>query len=160
MEHESYWWLIYLVFLAIPLARIVPRILSRRARADYGARMRDTGADRVSSDGRGTGASESWGASAGTDPSANSTRTGRTPAADQRRPSGKDTGMSNEMSVMGSMHRGARTFEAIQKKTEMDAAVLERVLERLEAQKMITVVQKQGLFGVRVELHPTGKGFD
>ncbi len=66
---------------------------------------------------------------------------------------------TKEMIVLGELHRGARTFESIQKNTGMDGGVLEGILEKLEKDGLLKVVQRQRMLGSRVELHPTDKGF-
>ncbi len=149
MEHD-FIWAYMLIFLAIPLARIIPRLLSRRARGD---RYPDIGQESSPKASKGE-----------PEPSKHEDISGH------EDPSGKDADrhqkipepskpQTKEMVVLGELHRGARTFENIQKNTGMDGGVLERILEKLEKDGLLKVVQRQRMLGSRVELHPTDKGF-
>ena len=66
---------------------------------------------------------------------------------------------TKNMLVLGELNNGARTFEKVQKNTGLDAGELNKILEYLEKQGLIKVQQKQGLFGLKVEIYPTDKGF-
>ncbi len=66
---------------------------------------------------------------------------------------------SKEMMVLGELNRGTKTFEGIKKNTGIDDDELNSILEDLENKGMMKVHQKQGMFGVKIELHPTDKGF-
>ena len=66
---------------------------------------------------------------------------------------------TREMQVLGLMHQGANTFEKIQRSSNIDTADLESILADLEARKLIKIHEKRGMFGVRVELYSTDKGF-
>ena len=176
MVTGEYWWLIYLLFLAIPLARIIPRIASR-------TRMSERDDDRARRPGEG-------GVWAGTgdrshhnrdDTDANPERAERPETAswrqgveDDERPAfaeprgrrdaprdgpASKAGQTDEMIVLGAMHRGAKTFASIQKKTGMDDGSLNKALENLEGRQMIKVVTRKGLMGTKVEMYPTDKGF-
>ena len=68
-------------------------------------------------------------------------------------------GQTDEMVVLGAMHRGAKTFASIQKKTGMDDSSLNKALENLEGRQMIKIVTRKGLMGTKVEIYPTDKGF-
>ena len=61
--------------------------------------------------------------------------------------------------VLGELNNGTRTFEKVQKNTGLDSEELNKILENLEKQGLLKVQQKQGLFGLKVELYPTEKGF-
>lgn len=69
------------------------------------------------------------------------------------------TPQTGPMRVLGELNRGCRTFGALQKVTGMDAGELERYLEELEQDGLMHVRQKRGLFGIKIELYPTDKGF-
>jgi len=175
MAIGEYWWLVYLLFLAIPLARIIPRLVSR-------TRMPGRDDDRVYRPGMG-GASAGAGdrsdhnrgggdavperaerpeAAAGQD----ATDGGRPAFVDPRgrRDTPRDgpaskSGQTDEMIVLGAMHRGANTFASIQKKTGMDDGSLNKALENLEGRQMIKVAARKGLLGTKVEMYPTDEGF-
>lgn len=174
MATGEYWWLVYLLFLAIPLARIIPRIVSR-ARvsgrdddlARYTGAMDGTGGrshhsrDDVDAN-LGHAKRLETAAAAGQD----ATDGGRPAFADPR--GRRDTpsdgpasraGQTDEMVVLGAMHRGAKTFASIQKKTGMDDSSLNKALENLEGRQMIKVATRKGLMGTKVEIYPTDKGF-
>ncbi len=63
------------------------------------------------------------------------------------------------MQVLGIMHQGANTFDKIQRAIKMDSKELDSILQDLEKRDLIKVIQKQGLFGPKVELYSTDKGF-
>lgn len=158
MVTGEYWWLIYLVFLAIPLARILPRIMSRKGNTDhyysddnYGTRNSNL----ASVSDKSTDSSHGY---------ENTTRDDKqVRSAPSSIPKGtKDnpaTGQTDEMMVLGAMHKGAKTFESIQKKTGLGDDLLNSALENLEGSKQIRIIQKKGLFGVKIEIYPTDKGF-
>ena len=62
------------------------------------------------------------------------------------------------MRVLGEINRRSFTFENIQKNTRIDIKELDSILEDLEKDGMLKVLKKQGLTGVKTELHPTDKG--
>ena len=66
---------------------------------------------------------------------------------------------TKKMMVLGELNNGTRTFEKVQKNTSLDTEELNKILESLEEQGLLKVQQKQGLFGLKVELYPTEKGF-
>jgi len=126
---NEFLWLYVAVFLAIPLVRVLPRII-RRLRGGYPA-----------SGGYADKAAQRWGVQA-------------THGADgpQARP------QSDEMLILGQMIGGAKTFEAIRKYTQLSDRRLDAGLQDLESRGMIRVERRQGLLGPRVEIHPTSKG--
>lgn len=66
---------------------------------------------------------------------------------------------TRDMLVLGELYRGARTFEAIKYNTGFTDAELDSVLEDLEKQGLMRVEPKRGLFGTKVEIYATEKGF-
>ena len=66
---------------------------------------------------------------------------------------------SKNMLVLGELNKGTKTFEKVQKNTGIDGEELNKILEQLESQGLVKVQQKQGLFGLKIELYPTEKGF-
>ena len=177
MVTGEYWWLIYLLFLAIPLARIIPRLVSRtrmpgyddeRARrpgaggasggaGDRGYRGRDgVGADPERVGRPGAAPASGQDAADGGRPDFAEPRGRRDAPRDGPAPKAEQT---DEMIVLGAMHRGAKTFASIQKKTGMDDDSLNKALENLEGRQMIKIVTRKGLMGTKVEIYPTDKGF-
>lgn len=174
MVTGEYWWLIYLLFLAIPLARIIPRLASRTrmpGRDDDRARHTSTGGAWAGAGDRSHHNRDDVGANPGRAerPEAvgrDTTNDGRPAFAEPRgrRDTPRDGPTSkaeqtDEMIVLGAMHRGAKTFASIQKKTGMDDSSLNKALENLEGRQMIKVVTRKGLMGTKVEVYPTDKGF-
>ena len=175
MVTGEYWWLVYLLFLAIPLGRIIPRLVSRTrmsGRDDDRARrpgasgeLADAG-DRSHRNRDYAGADPERGERPGAATGQDATNDGRPAFAEplDRRDTPRDGPASkaeqtDEMIVLGAMHRGAKTFASIQKKTGMDDGSLNKALENLEGRQMIKVVTRKGLMGTKVEMYPTDKGF-
>ena len=155
MVDPNFSWIYLLVFLAIPLARIIPRLLAR-GRAQRGDGPYPQAGGRPSDPGRrGSGP---------TPFSAPAPEPGRepTPPPPQSRPQSPPRSpkpQTMNMLVLGVLHRGSKTFEDIQKNTGLDSDTLDGILKDLEDRGLMGVRQKQGLMGSRVELYPTDKGF-
>lgn len=66
---------------------------------------------------------------------------------------------TKDMLVLGELYRGIKTFENVKKNTGLESSELNSILEDLEKQELIRVEQKNGLFGPKVELYATEKGF-
>ena len=122
-------WLIWVVFLMIPLARIFPRLLSKF--------RGDTNSSRIPSEAQFRPKSEEF---------------SRKPEQEFRKPPTKN------MLVLGELNRGTKTFDSVQKNTGLTTEELDLILEDLEKNGLLKVHQKQGMFGTKVELHPTDKG--
>jgi len=61
--------------------------------------------------------------------------------------------------VLERMNRGAKNFEKIQKITGLERDELASILEDLEKRGLMKVEEKSGLFGPKVELYLTDKGY-
>lgn len=141
MEHD-FIWMYLLIFLAFPLARIIPRLLSRVRGKSYPEMQ--------------------------SKPNSNTRREDETPKYDgpsednaikyQNMPNPSKP-QTKDMVVLGELHRGARTFEHVQKNTGMESNDLDEILEKLEKKGLIKVIQKKRMLGSRIELYPTDKGF-
>ena len=127
MADPNFSWIYIIIFLAIPLARIIPRILAKR-------RQRSEGYSRP-------------------EPFQETQNTEWNTKQESLKPQTKD------MQVLGVMHQGANTFEKIQRSLKMESKDLDSILQQLEKKDLIKVVQKQGMFGPKVELYSTDKGF-
>ena len=66
---------------------------------------------------------------------------------------------TKDMLVLGELHNGTKNFEGVKKNTAIDTDELNSILEDLEKRDLIRVEQKKGLFGTKVELYATEKGF-
>ncbi len=83
----------------------------------------------------------------------NSSETIDTPGRNLTRPETKD------MLVLGELNRGAKNFETIQKITGMERDELISILDDLEKRGLMRVEKKSGVFGTKIELYVTDKGF-
>ncbi|AJM92590.1 MULTISPECIES: winged helix-turn-helix transcriptional regulator [Nitrosopumilus] len=126
MADPNYSWFYLVLFLAIPLSRIIPRLISKRREKTDGYKTKETQTEQ----------STEW------------------------RPKQESLkSQTKEMQVLGIMHQGANTFDKIQKNTQIETKVLDSILQELEQKGLIKVVEKQGMFGPKIELYSTDKGF-
>ena len=125
----NYSWIYLLIFLIIPLTRILPRVMAKR-------RMKNAAPQAVQENMTYTSHEE--------------------PAGIPDYPSKPQT---MDMLVLGELDSGTRTFEGIRKNTGLDSAELDKLLESLEKDGMLEARQKQGLLGLKTELYLTEKGF-
>ena len=137
MADPNYSWVYLIIFLAIPLARIVPRILSKYGIGKNTAntiqeKQFQSGFDEYSQK----------------PPMESSESSMNTPKPQTK----------NNL-VLGVLNRGSKTFENIQKNTGLDNTELDTILEDLEKNGLMKVVHKQGIFGPKTEIIPTDKGF-
>ena len=66
---------------------------------------------------------------------------------------------SKDMMVLGYIIRDYKSFDEIRKKTGFSSEELDSILEDLEKRGLMRVEQKKGLIGIKVELLPTEKGY-
>ncbi len=139
MAEEGFAWFYLLIFLMIPLMRIIPRLLRRRKMKNiipsqtFSGGQFEQNNDTIQEHTR--------------DPSIQEF------ARDPSKPKTKD------MLVLGELNSGTKNFESIKKNTDLDSTELNSILEDLEKRDLIRVEQKKGLFGVKIELYATEKGF-
>ncbi len=60
--------------------------------------------------------------------------------------------------VLGIIKSGIKSFDKISKMSKVAPKDLNEILEKLESKKLITVNEKKGLFGKRIEMDTTEKG--
>ncbi len=137
MADPNFSWVYLIIFLAIPLARIIPRILAKKGIGiNTSQKIREnqfeTNYDEYSQK-----------------PQMDSTK----PQMDSTKPQTKNN------LVLGVLNRGSKTFEDIQKNTGLGNAELDAILEDLENNGLMKVVHKQGMLGPKTEILPTDKGF-
>jgi DNA-binding HxlR family transcriptional regulator len=60
--------------------------------------------------------------------------------------------------VLGAIKKGIKKFDDIRKAVQIDASELNEILEKLEKRELITVEEKKGLFGKKIEIKITDKG--
>ena len=128
-------WIYLVIFLAIPLARIIPRLLAKK-------RMQNAQPQNIQNFEK--------------IPQSDYTEKSQTEPIDKQADSRPQT---DSMIVLGKLNQGYKTFEQIQKNTGLQSEALETILNELEDDGMLKVVQKQGLLGLKTELYPTDKGF-
>jgi len=133
MAEDGFVW-IYLIFLLIPLSRVLPRVIKKY-------KMKNSNVNTQSSD-----------------KMFNLSNTNSSKSTDKFETPAKLTPKSIDMLVLGELSHGTKNFDMIQKKLGIDPEKLDSVLEDLENKKLMKVEQKQGLFGPKIELHPTEEG--
>ena len=129
MADPNFSWIYLIIFLAIPLARIIPRVLAKKGIKNKIPNILQEKPFQT-----------------------NVTEMTLKPQIESSNPQTKN------MLVLGALNRGSKTFESIQKNTGLDNKELDTILEDLENNGMLKVEQKQGLFGPKTELYPTDKG--
>ena len=136
MADNGFVW-IYLIFLLIPLSRILPRLIKKWKLKNSGITQQQVDTQFQISNNT---VSES------------SRDTFRVQPQIESKPK------STDMLVLGELNHGTKNFDVLQKKLGLDNETLNSVLEDLENQRLIRVEQRQGLFGSKVELYPTEDG--
>ncbi|AFS83285.1 hypothetical protein [Candidatus Nitrosopumilus sediminis] len=134
MADPNFSWIYIIIFLAIPLARIIPRILAKKGIGKNFSQPKPQNEFQ-------SGFAE------------NSMNVQEKSKMESSKPQSK-----NDL-VLGALNKGSKSFESIQKNTGLNTQELDSVLEDLEKNGLLKVVHKQGLFGPKTELHPTDKGF-
>ena len=138
-------WIYLIIFLMVPLARIIPRLLRKKKLQDLSSQKIPE--KQFESDfNRYQDQSDKQFESNSTEFHKESSKTSSKP-------------QTKNMLVLGELHRGVRTFQKIQKNTGLTNTELDSILEDLEKKGLMKPQQKQGLFGVKTELVPTDKGF-
>ncbi len=134
-ENEFVW--IYLIFLLIPLARILPRLIKKW-------KIKNSGTPQQPFDNH---------IQVSNNPISESSR-----ETFKEQPQRESKPKSTDMLVLGELSHGTKNFDVLQKRLEIDNETLNSVLEDLENQGLMRVEQKQGLFGAKVELYLTEEG--
>ena len=137
MAEPNFSWIYIIIFLAIPLARIIPRILAKKGIGKSFIQPQQPKPFEPSF------------VKPAQEPQSESFE----PRTDPSKPQSK-----NDL-VLGALNRGSKSFESIQKNTGLDNQDLDAILEYLEKNGLMKVVHKQGMFGPKTEIHPTDKGF-
>ena len=136
-------WIYLIIFLMIPLARILPRVLKKLKSGnsesqDIPQRQFESNFNRYE------------------DQSDNPFESNST---EYQEPPKSSKPQTKNMLVLGELHRGVRLFENIQKNTGLTTEELNSILEDLENNGLMKAQQNSGLFGMKTELVPTDKGF-
>ena len=136
MAENGFVW-IYLIFLLIPLSRILPRLIKKW-------KLKNSGIPQQSFDNQFQVSNNTV--------SESSRDTFRAQSPKELKPK------STDVLVLGELNHGTKNFDALQKKLGIDTETLNSVLEDLENQGLMRVEQKQGLLGPKIELYPTEEG--
>jgi len=136
-------WMYLIIFLMIPLARILPRILKKLKSGNSESqeipqRQFESNFNRYEDQ---------------------SDKQFESNSTEYQEPSKSSKPQTKNMLVLGELHRGVRQFEDIQKNTGLTTEELNSILEDLENNGLMKAQQKSGLFGMKTELVPTDKGF-
>ena len=137
MAEEGFMW-IYLIFFLIPLARIIPRLVRKWQKKDNtfpGNQFRPD-SPRIEQRQGEFESSETF----------QSQKSSEKP-------------QSKEVQVLGELNKGVKDFNKIQKNLNIHNQELEDILNGLENKGLMKVIKKKGIAGIKVELHPTDKGF-
>ena len=142
---ENYSWIYLLIFMIIPLARILPRLLKRAGlKQDISARPETP---------RGNFFQESS--------SPDNFRESSSPDNFQESPRKEEFSTKNwpkEKIVLGLLMTKISKFEEIQKKGNLSTNNLDTILQYLEKNGLMTPVEKSGPFGKSIQLKITQKG--
>ena len=142
---ENYSWIYLLIFMIIPLARILPRLLRRVGlKQDISARPETP---------RGNFFQES--------PPADNFRESSSPDNFQESPRREEFSTKNwpkEKIVLGLLMTNISKFEELQKKGNISTNNLDTILQDLEKKGLMRPVEKTGPFGKSIQLKITEKG--
>ena len=138
MAQDGFAWIYLVFFLIIPLSRIIPRLVQKWKKKNY------EGAEQISQQ-------SFQSTNESTVPTPQKTHSEDIPR--EMKP------QSLDMLVLGELNRGVKNFNSIQRNLEIDTEKLDETLQSLENQGLMKVQNKQGIFGSKIELIPTEKGF-
>ena len=139
---ENYSWIYLLIFLIIPLARILPRIFKRGdLKKSISARLESP---------RENFFKESF----------SSDNFEELPSREEspNREEFSTRNWSTEKIVLGLLMSDISKFEELQKRGNLSTNNLDRILQNLEKKGFMTPVEKSGPFGTSVQLKITEKG--
>ena len=136
MAEPNFSWIYIIIFLAIPLARIIPRLLAKKGIGKSFIQPQQPKPFEPSF-----------------------VKPAQEPQPESFEPRTNTKPQSKNDLVLGALNRGSKSFESIQKNTGLDNQDLDAILEDLEKNGLLKVVHKQGMFGPKTELYPTDKGF-
>ena len=138
----DYSWIFLLIFLLIPLARILPRILKRGdLKKNISARLESP---------RGNFFKESF----------SSDNFKELPSREElpNREEFSTKNWSSEKIVLGLLMTNISKFEELQKRGNLSTNNLDRILQNFEKKGFMTPVEKSGPFGKSIQLKITEKG--
>ena len=142
----DYSWIFLLIFLIIPLARILPRILKRTGfKENISARLESPRENFFKESDSADNFKES-------DYADNFKESPPTEEEFSTR------NWSTEKIVLGLLMTSISKFEDLQKRGNLSANNLDRILQNLEKKGFMTPVEKSGPFGTSIQLKITEKG--
>ncbi len=128
---------VYLLFLLVPLAKILPRVMKK---------LRSTNSDTIE---------QSYDNQFQV---SNNTISESPREIFGEKVTSESKPLSTSMLILGELNQGTKNFDVLQRKLGFDTETLNSILEELENLKLVRVEQKQGLLGPKVELFSTEKG--
>ena len=138
MAQDGFGWIYLVFFLIIPLSRIIPKLVQKWKQKNQSESEQFT--------------QQSY-------DSTNDTIS-QTPRRQYQEDIPREMKpQSLDMLILGELNRGVKNFNSIQRNLGIDTEKLDETLESLEKQGLMKVQHKQGLFGPKIELVPTEKGF-
>ena len=139
---ENYSWIYLLIFLIIPLARILPRIFKRGdLKKSISARLESPRENFFKESDSADNFNES-------------------PSREElpSREEFSTKNWSSEKIVLGLLMSDISKFEELQKRGNLSTNNLDRILQNLEKKGFMTPVEKSGPFGTSIQLKITEKG--
>ncbi len=137
MANEGFAWIYLVFFLIIPLSRILPRLVQKWKQKNSSESDQFTQTYQSTND-----------------------SIVEEPHQAHREDIPKEmTPPSLDMLVLGELNRGTKNFDSIQRNLGIDSKTLDDTLQSLEDQGLMKVQNKQGMFGPKIELILTDKGF-
>ena len=144
----DYSWIFLLIFLLIPLARILPRILKRTGfKENISARLDNP---------RGNFFKESFSSDNFKELPSREESPSREELPNREEFSTKN--WSSEKIVLGLLMTNISKFEELQKRGNLSTNNLDRILQNFEKKGFMTPVEKSGPFGKSIQLKITEKG--
>lgn len=135
VENGMAW--IYLIFLLVPLAKILPRVMNKlRSKKSDTIEQSYDNQFQVSNNTISETPREIFG----------------------EKVTRESKPLSTDMLVLAELNHGTKNFDVLQRKLGFDTETLNSILEELENLELVRVEQKQGLLGPKIELFSTEKG--
>ena len=147
----NYSWIYLLIFLIIPLARVLPRILRRAGLKPNLATRPETPRGNFFKESPSDNFRESPSDNFRESPSDNFTES---PSREEF----STKNWSKEKIVLGMLMTNISKFEELQKRGNLSVNNLDRILQELERRGCMKPVEKSGPFGKSIELKITEKG--
>ena len=151
-DGEFFW--IYLIFFAIPLARIIPRLIRKWQNKDKSSTQKQFNQNLQKWEQKSSERQDSFEKIK----SFETTESFEKPKSSDI-PESFEKPIMKDMKVLGEINRGVKDFNQIQKNVNISNEELEEILKNFEDEGLMRVIKKEGVIGGKIELHPTEKGF-